>query len=106
MCIRDSHKVMIPPDKEGYVLDVVPDGEYTINEPILTLQLIDGAEEKITMTQKWPIRVARPTAKRFPATQPLITGPVSYTHLDVYKRQLPRSFITAGRQGERWGVRL
>ncbi len=68
------HKVMIPPDKEGYVLDVVPDGEYTINEPILTLQLIDGAEEKITMTQKWPIRVARPTAKRFPATQPLITG--------------------------------
>ena len=68
------HKVMIPPDKEGYVLDVVPDGEYTINEPILTLQLIDGAEEKITMTQKWPIRVARPTAKRFPATQPLISG--------------------------------
>ena len=68
------HKVMIPPDKEGYVLDVVPDGEYTISEPILTIQLTDGAEEKITMTQKWPIRVARPTAKRFPATQPLITG--------------------------------
>ncbi len=68
------HKVMVPPDKEGYVLDVVPDGEYTISEPILTLQLIDGSEEKLTMTQKWPIRVARPTAKRFPATQPLITG--------------------------------
>ena len=33
------HKVMVPPDKEGYVLDVVPDGEYTISEPLLTLQL-------------------------------------------------------------------
>ncbi len=69
-----THKVMIPPDKEGYVLDVVSDGEYTINEPLLTLQLADGVEEKITMTQKWPIRVARPTEKRFPPSQPLITG--------------------------------
>ena len=68
------HKVMVPPDKEGFVLDVVPDGEYTINEPLLTLQLANGTEEKLTMTQKWPIRVARPTSKRFPATQPLVTG--------------------------------
>ncbi|MDD3253584.1 MAG: V-type ATP synthase subunit A [Lachnospiraceae bacterium] len=69
-----THKVMIPPDKEGYVLDVVADGEYTINEPLLTLQLADSSEIKITMTQKWPIRVARPAAKRFPASQPLVTG--------------------------------
>lgn len=68
------HKVMVPPDKEGYILDVVSDGEYTINEPLLTLQLPDGREEKLTMTQKWPIRQARPTARRFPASQPLVTG--------------------------------
>ena len=68
------HKVMVPPDKEGYVLDVVEDGEYTINDPLVTIQHLDGTEEKLTMTQKWPIRVARPTAKRFPATQPLVTG--------------------------------
>ncbi len=68
------HKVMVPPDKEGCVTEVAPDGEYTINEPIVTLRLPDGREEKLTMTQKWPIRQARPTAKRFPASQPLITG--------------------------------
>ena len=68
------HKVMVPPDKEGYVLDVVEDGEYTISDPLLTIQHLDGTEEKLTMTQKWPIRVARPTAKRFPATKPLVTG--------------------------------
>ena len=65
---------MVPPDTEGYVLDVVKDGEYTINEPLLTLQLLDGTEKKLTMTQKWPIRVPRPSAKRYPATRPLITG--------------------------------
>lgn len=69
-----THKVMAPPDAEGYVLTVVPDGRYTIEEPLLTLQLMDGTERILTMTQKWPIRVARPTAKRFPATRPLITG--------------------------------
>ena len=68
------HKVMVPPDTEGYVLDVVEDGEYTINESLLTLQLLDGTEKKLTMTQKWPIRVPRPSAKRYPATRPLITG--------------------------------
>ena len=68
------HKVMVPPDKEGYVLDVVSDGEYTINEPLGTIQEPDGTETKLTMTQKWPIRVARPTSRRFPASQPLITG--------------------------------
>lgn len=68
------HKVMAPPDTEGYVLDVVSDGLYTIEEPLLTLQLMDGTERKLTMTQKWPIRIPRPAAKRFPAVKPLITG--------------------------------
>ncbi len=68
------HKVMVPPDKEGYVLDVAEDGEYTISEPLVKIQRFDGTEEVLTMTQKWPIRVARPTAKRFPATKPLVTG--------------------------------
>ena len=69
-----THKVMVPPDVEGYILDVVPDGSYTIREELVTVQLIDGTERKLTMTQKWPIRVPRPIAKRFPATKPLITG--------------------------------
>ena len=68
------HKVMVPPDKEGYVLDVAEDGEYTISDPLVTIQHLDGSEETLTMTQNWPIRVARPTAKRFPAIKPLVTG--------------------------------
>ena len=45
------HKVMVPPDLDGYVIDVVPDGEYTIDDVLITLQLHDGSERKLTMTQ-------------------------------------------------------
>lgn len=68
------HKVMVPPDVEGYILSVVQDGEYTILDPLIKVQLMDGTERDLPMAQKWPIRVARPTAKRFPAVKPLITG--------------------------------
>lgn len=68
------HKVMLPPDMEGFVLDVVSDGQYTIQDTLLTLQLMDGSETKLSMTQKWPIRIPRPTAKRYPTSVPLITG--------------------------------
>ena len=68
------HKVMVPPDVEGIVETVVPDGEYTINDTIVTLLLKDDSVKELTMTQKWPIRVARPSARRFPAVKPLITG--------------------------------
>ncbi len=68
------HKVMVPPDMEGTLIEVMPDGQYTINDTIAVLQLDDGSEKKLTMTQKWPIRVPRPTRKRYPAVKPLITG--------------------------------
>ena len=68
------HKSMVPPNISGTVLEVAMDGEYTINEPIVTVQLANGKEEKLTLAQKWPIHVPRPTAARFAASKPLITG--------------------------------
>ena len=68
------HKCMVPPDVEGTVTQIVPDGEYTIDETLVTLELSDGTERKLTMTQHWPIRTPRPTHHRFPASVPLITG--------------------------------
>ena len=68
------HKVMIPPNTIGEVVSVAEDGEYTIDESLIVIRLDDGTERNITMTQKWPIRVPRPTDKRFPASRPLVTG--------------------------------
>ena len=68
------HKCMVPPHISGIITKVMPDGEYTIDEPLVTVELSSGETIDLTMTQKWPIRVPRPTHHRFPASVPLITG--------------------------------
>lgn len=68
------HKSMVPPDVEGTVIKAAADGAYTILDPIVTLELDDGTTKELTLCQKWPIRVPRPTKRRFPASKPLITG--------------------------------
>ncbi len=60
---------MAPPDAEGYVLTVVPDGQYTIEEPLLTLQLMDGTERTLTMTQKWPIHAYCAVCQAVPGSE-------------------------------------
>lgn len=68
------HKCMVPPQTEGTVVSVVPDGEYTIDEPLVKLKLRNGAVKELTMAQRWPIRTARPVHSRFAASVPLVTG--------------------------------
>lgn len=68
------HKSMIPPDMSGTVLTAAPNGRYTINDTIVTVLDQNGTERALTLTQKWPIRIPRPTSKRFPADRPLLTG--------------------------------
>ena len=66
--------MMTPLIRKAVVKSVAPDGNYTITDPIVTVTLPDGSERDLTLAQKWPIRVPRPTAKRMPASMPLITG--------------------------------
>ncbi len=68
------HKSMVPPDVNGVVTKVVADGKYTIKDTIVTITDKNGQEKELSLTQKWPIRVPRPTAKRYPADRPLVTG--------------------------------
>ena len=68
------HKSMVPPNLSGTILKAAPDGKYKIFDEIAVLQLSDGKEVPLTLAQKWPIRVPRPTYKRFPASVPLVTG--------------------------------
>ena len=68
------HKSMGPPDLSGTVTWAAADGEYTILDPIVKLTDGDGTEHTLTLCQKWPIRIPRPTLKRYPASEPLVTG--------------------------------
>lgn len=68
------HKSMVPPNIEGTITWTAGDGEYTIVDTIALLEKADGTEVPLKLAQKWPIRIPRPTHKRFPASVPLVTG--------------------------------
>ncbi len=68
------HKSMVPPDLCGTVIQIVSDGQYTINDTLVTMKDKNGNEIDLSLTQRWPIRVPRPVAKRYSSDRPLITG--------------------------------
>lgn len=68
-----NHKVMVPPKISGKVKNIVG-GQKTIEDVIAVIEDKNGKEHEITMLQKWPIRIARPSkTKKFPV-EPLVTG--------------------------------
>ncbi len=70
---RIEHRVLVPPDIDGTVESVVPEGDYTVEEPIAIIT--GGNEEKtLTLMHRWPIRTSRPARGRIPPSIPLITG--------------------------------
>ena len=54
------HKIMVPfIMKESYILkSVVPAGKYIVTDTIAVVKDEAGVEHKITMMQKWPVKVA------------------------------------------------
>ncbi len=68
------HKSMVPPNINGTVTKVASDGQYRIKDTIVTIQTDEGDEIKLSLTQKWPIRIPRPIVKRYACDKPLLTG--------------------------------
>ena len=67
-----THKIMVPPGKQGRIASIA-DTEATVTDTVCVLETPTGNID-LTMMQKWPVRQARPSAKRVPPTDPLITG--------------------------------
>ena len=68
-----EHRVMVPPDAEGELSWVAPEGEYRIDEPLARLKT-EQDERELMMLQRWPVRRPRPYAVRLEPKVPLITG--------------------------------
>ena len=64
------HKIMVPPDKQGKLVSLAPEGEYTIKDEIGRLE--DGTI--LRLAQKWPVRHPRPAKGRLEPNVPLFTG--------------------------------
>lgn len=69
-----THRVMIPPHGGGRIIRMMPEGLYTIDEPIARLQNENGETLEIRLYQKWPVRRCRPCARRLVPAVPLFTG--------------------------------
>ena len=69
-----KHRMMIPPQVKGTIKSVAPDGVYTLNDVVATLETVAGEILELTLAQKWPVRRPRPTERRIPIYRPLITG--------------------------------
>ena len=68
------HKSMIPPDVNGTVISAQASGSYNITQTLAVVRDNNGLDHEISLSQKWPIKYARPCAERLSACQPLVTG--------------------------------
>lgn len=69
-----THKCMVSPFTKGKVIEVAPSGQYKIDDVVMKIETADGEIVECTLTQKWPIKQARPVTKRLPISMPLVTG--------------------------------
>jgi V/A-type H+/Na+-transporting ATPase subunit A len=70
-----THSILIPPNYEGGVItEIVGEGEYDLEHPLLYSKSKSGAKKDFKMYHKWPVRRPRPYAQRYDPTVPLITG--------------------------------
>ena len=69
-----KHYCMLSPLLEGDVVSVNVDGEYAINDTVVTIKDKNDKLHELTLCQKWPIRTPRPAQQRMLIQRPLITG--------------------------------
>ncbi|MCL2030431.1 MAG: V-type ATP synthase subunit A [Oscillospiraceae bacterium] len=67
-----THRCAAP--EGGSVEWTAPPGAYTVHEPLLRLRDARGNVRELTLAGRWPIREARPSARRLAISMPLITG--------------------------------
>ncbi|MDF2586275.1 MAG: atpA [Anaerocolumna sp.] len=67
------HKIMIP-NKVSGIIKSISEGDFTLDEAVAMVEQSNGETTKVTMMQKWPVRVGRPYQEKLPPSMPLVTG--------------------------------
>ncbi|HEX6303233.1 MAG TPA: V-type ATP synthase subunit A [Anaerolineales bacterium] len=68
-----EHRILVPPGVHGKIV-ALEQGEFTVTDTVAVIQLEDGDENELSMTQSWPVRQPRPINERIDPYAPLITG--------------------------------
>lgn len=69
-----EHRVLVPPDVSGEVVELAPAGEYGVDDVVARVRAPDGKVAELRLYHRWPVRTPRPYRARDHATVPLITG--------------------------------
>ena len=67
------HKIMLAPNVGGIIKEITG-GTCTVEDVVAIVLDEKGTEHGVGITQKWPVRVPRPYAKKLSPDMPLITG--------------------------------
>ena len=69
-----EHKIMVPPNVHGTLMEVYPEGDYTVEDVIAVVRTPSGERVELTMMHKWPVRRPRPVVYKLDPVEPLLTG--------------------------------
>ena len=67
------HKIMVPPGLSG-TLKSITAGSYTVTETVAVLTDAKGLDHDLTLMQRWPVRIARPYARKYVPSRPMNSG--------------------------------
>jgi V/A-type H+-transporting ATPase subunit A len=68
-----EHRIMVPMGVKGTVASIIK-GQYTVEDTVALIKGDDGKDHKLTMMQKWPVRVNRPYVRKSVPDRPLNSG--------------------------------
>lgn len=69
-----EHRILVPPNIKGELIDLAPDGDYTLEQTIARVRDGSGKVHKLKLYHRWPVRDPRPFTRRDHGVEPLITG--------------------------------
>lgn len=68
-----NHKIMVPPNINGTISEISK-GDCTVEDTVAIIIDEKGKSIPVSLMQKWPVRRARPIAKKLSPDMPLVTG--------------------------------
>ena len=65
---------MVPNGISGTVKSVVEKSDHTVTDVIAVVEDDAGTSHELTLMQKWPVRIARPYARKYVPSRPMNSG--------------------------------
>ena len=68
------HRVLVPPDVSGQLMELAPAGSYHLDQAIARVRTPLGGIHELKLFHHWPVRRPRPYHRRNDSVAPLLTG--------------------------------